>query len=448
MSVTDDAAFVEVDWNAESAEILAALRGRFGKELPALASPALDELAANYATELPDTSLLAIGQELESLGTVLWRIPSPSDSFLLLITTAGDTAASAAGDRRPLRQARRRVGAPAKRLALADRIPYRRAAGYLGADEVVVGHRMLMLPRHQHPDSWVDLSGAWPPPVTQTSHDFESVAADQGATTIAAVVTSPARVLVIGDPSRPVQEWDTVDALPEVPQGARLGFHGDDLFVLHGGSAWRVPSAVHGGRDVVPLAHAAAPRHGTAPPGLAHSGDGRCWLLLGGKVREWDGKRLRRARLRMRPCESSSTLPVTNGFAYVTADALIELDTTTGNERVRPLAGIFSTRISALGDEWAAVLTRGHLSRTNDLLQLWNRKTDEWLRLPHGILGPETGVQQVLCIPEGRVWAIYAGSILDLGPLDALIATLRARPDCVLVPPTTTSTRRRFLRGI
>jgi hypothetical protein len=441
----DDAA-VEVDWKAEAAEVLGALRERFGGEFSALASPTLDELVMNYSTEMPTVSLLAIGQELESLGLLLHEVSSDSDSYILLVTAAGEKSSVPTSGLKLLRQARRRAGAPAKRFNLADRLPYRRASEYLGTDELVVGQRMLMVPHFQYPDRWVDLSDVWPPAITLMQSNLQSVAVNLDATIVAATTELDVLVLVIGDPSTPVQDWDVIDAFSGLTKFAHLGFHGDDLFILSQGSAWRIPNAVNGGREVTRIVKTSA-RHEMGPSRLVHSGDERCWLLIGGRIYEWTGRKLRRTRLPLRT-PASAGVPTAKGFAYIASGALIELDTSTGKEQSRPLAGIFGTSILALDQDWTVILTRGNLSRENDLVQLWNRSTDEWLRLPYGILGPEIGIRSMLCTPDGSVWTIYAGSIFDLGPLDELIPVLRARNDCAVLPLPFGKSRRRFTLGM
>lgn len=127
MSTLDNAVYV--DWKSESADILFAFREKYSDELPCVLRSNYDELAENYAAEQPESFLDALGQEVTCDGCFLYDADSDSDSYALFMVTADkeeELKAALKKDKvkcKQRKQARKKVGMPAKRIDLGKCLP-------------------------------------------------------------------------------------------------------------------------------------------------------------------------------------------------------------------------------------------------------------------------------------------------------------------------------------
>ena len=120
----------EVDWKAESEDILFALQETFGAEMPALFQENMKTLAENYAKEQPEDVLKALGQEITLTQYFLYIIEEDSDSYVLTLVReeeAGGFEQEMKDLKRKVKkqlQPRKKPGSAAKRIDLGKRLPY------------------------------------------------------------------------------------------------------------------------------------------------------------------------------------------------------------------------------------------------------------------------------------------------------------------------------------
>lgn len=118
----------EVDYKADSSDILFALQEAFGKEIPMLSSENMTSLAENYAMEQTLDILKAFGQEITLADHLLYMISEDSDAYLLTLIASGQ-AEDFEQEMKALQrkvtlllQPRKKPGSKAKRIDLGKRL--------------------------------------------------------------------------------------------------------------------------------------------------------------------------------------------------------------------------------------------------------------------------------------------------------------------------------------
>ena len=112
---------VEVDYKAESEDILYALKEAFRDEVPKLDSDDMTSLAQNYSMEQTLDVIKAFGQEISTTSHLLYTIEEDSDSYVMTIIPADeedDFVSKMKGLKRKTKcmlQPRKKAGSPAKR---------------------------------------------------------------------------------------------------------------------------------------------------------------------------------------------------------------------------------------------------------------------------------------------------------------------------------------------
>ena len=120
---------VRVDWKTETADTLFCLQEKWGEKYPVLQSAEFLSLEENYSAETAEDHIPAFGQELTLHDLALYNNIEDSDSFCLVIIPQDDTSAfeKCAKSKKVkviLQKQRRKIGDPAKRINLAQRLPY------------------------------------------------------------------------------------------------------------------------------------------------------------------------------------------------------------------------------------------------------------------------------------------------------------------------------------
>lgn len=118
----------EVDWKAESEDVLYAVRESYKAIYPSLLEKRLDELAENYTAEPAEDFINALGQELSTLNLLLYEIDADSDSFVLTVipTESEDELKGFLKQQKEKgilkKQPRRQIGSAAKRIDSGKRL--------------------------------------------------------------------------------------------------------------------------------------------------------------------------------------------------------------------------------------------------------------------------------------------------------------------------------------
>jgi hypothetical protein len=342
-----------------------------------------------------------------------------------------------------LKQPSKKTGSPAKRIKTANRIivdAFGLAAPSTFASLYFPGQTFALLTRTHYSEegaheyewatcAWLDCA-AWPPKEYPSEHVFGTVACspEHGLWAIARKTGKDEGELYVTDSpvsptsSRRVVFPDTFHPL------SSLCWMGDDLFVararVNPGSmhdevhVWVARGAAKGEAAcekllvTPPLA-----RPGAKYSAVARTGNGERRIMLGGWFYAWENGVLRPTGVE---CRTVSLDPAATGvhrfayavnwgvLVYVTNDKgvlthdyhfvrvsdnsgglLAEHDLQTGKIRRRPLPGLYHNLSAVrLTETVVAFHPWGRLTSDYDLALIWDVKTDEWLRLRYGALGP------------------------------------------------------------
>lgn len=449
------------DWKTPLPELLDALRHAYAARYPALAAARLDALRAALRDDRADDFLPLLGQELEALGLALIGQDEDDDGIHLLIVPqadAGDTLARmAAQGRRGTRH--RQDGAPQGASATLPRPasgPLAQPGDYLDMAQCLplasgwacVANRDTAMPE------LVDLRG-WPA-LRAVAGKFQphrgllasAVAAngvhawiEQGPDGIAS--TPYAHLLRASGVEAAPSSRPGLALPPRAAQAQRrtpefsLGFAGDDLLLVDRGMVFAYPGfATQDEASVIEpaLLHTAPPQRRPVSDRSAviPLPDGRVCVLCRGQLLLWRDGELQPLALRDPEATSGDiSHPVACGngaIAWLEDDALChaDLDVLAVSRDVpqqMPAGGMI---LQSLPQGW---LLLGHWHaphRSLDLGQLWHPESGQVLRIRHGALDLDSGIQRAWILPGGEV--VVGGQLrhVRLGRFDALLGRLPA----------------------
>ncbi|MFY2610762.1 DUF6630 family protein [Achromobacter ruhlandii] len=449
------------DWKTPLPELLDALRQAYAARYPALAAARLDALRAALRDDRADDFLPPLGQELEAQGLALIEQDEDDDAIHLLIVPLADVsdalARIAAQGRQGTRH--RQDGAPQGAPAALPRPasgPLAQPGDYLDMAQCVplAPGWACMANRDTAAPQLVDLHD-WPA-LREVGGKFQphrgllasAVAAngvhawiEQGPDGIAStpyahllraprVEAAPLNRPGLALPPRAAQ------AQRRTPEFS-LGFAGDDLLLVDRGMVF-----VYRGFAAQDEAVAIEPALlYTAPPqrrpvsdrsAVIQTPDGRACVLCRGRLLRWRDGQLH--PLALGPADAASgdlSHPVACGsgaIAWLEDDALCHADldalaVSRHAPQQMPAGGMI---LQSLPQGW---LLLGHWHaphRSLDLGQLWHPDSGQVLRIRHGALDLDSGIQRAWILPDGGV--VVGGQLrhVRLGRFDALLGRLPA----------------------
>lgn len=470
---TPSTAVVHVDWKEEAAEVLAALRGHWAAQIPALGDGCLDEIVEHYSHESTEIFLRALGQELSCLELLLYELPTENDEYRLVVIPVEDAAAFELSARKHKtkavvqKQSRRESGTPARRVKLAGAIPcdkirlhtYRLtpmgnvAFAYEGAGQSSTNH-------------WLDLC-TWPPgqkpaprftfqgiesamTFEQAAHDgVFAIVTDHADRSGSYPINRAASLHVSRSPLIP-DSWEPVRFPESLDTICTLHFGGTDLLIVQANGIFVVPDIKGSGRTahrlltVEPVDTYTYRDHPGEFPWVATTRHGEHVVQLAGKFYLWTGSTLRQLDWPLRKVSNMYTAATPNGFCYIHCvfdrtvprldTYLVEFDTRTGRERARRMQFLrASSWPSALPNGWVVFTQNGDPDKTEDLAQLWHMPTDRWFRLRDGCLGCET-LTRVFAAPDGHLLAHSRNVLFRLPPAEELSVYVSKTKNGCLVP--------------
>lgn len=449
------------DWKTPLPELLDALRQAYAARYPALAAARLDALRAALRDDRADDFLPLLGQELEALGLALIGQDEDDDGIHLLIVPqadASDTLAQiAAHGRQGTRH--RQDGAPQGTSAALPRPasgPLAQPGDYLDMAQCLplasgwacAANRDTAMPE------LADLRG-WPA-LREVAGKFQphrgllasAVAAngvhawiEQGPDGIAS--TPYAHLLRASGVEAAPPHRPGLALPPRAAQAQRrtpefsLGFAGDDLLLVDRGMvfAYRGFATRDDPAIMEPvLLHTAPPQRRPVSDRSAviPLPDGRACVLCRGQLLLWRDGQLHPLALRHPEATSGDVShPVACGngaIAWLEDDALChaDLDALVVNRHEPQQMPAGGMTLQSLPRGW---LLLGHWHaphRSLDLGQLWHPGSGQVLRIRHGALDLDSGIQRALMLPDGDL--VFGGQLrhVRLGRFDALLGRLPA----------------------
>lgn len=449
------------DWKTPLPELLDALRQAYAARYPALAAARLDALRAALRDDRADDFLPLLGQELEALGLALIGQDEDDDGIHLLIVPqadAGDTLARiAAHGRQGTRH--RQDGAPQGASATLPRPasgPLAQPGDYLDMAQCLplASGWACVANRDTATPELVDLRG-WPA-LREVAGKFQphrgplasAVAAngvhawiEQGPDGIAS--TPYAHLLRASGVEAVPSSRPGLALPPRAAQAQRrtpefgLGLAGDDLLLVDRGMVFAYPGFA--AQDEASVIEPALLY--TAPPqrlpvsdrsAVIPLPDGRACVLCRGQLLLWRDGQLHPLALRYPEVTSGDVShPVACGngaIAWLEDDALChaDLDAPVVNRHEPQQMPAGGMTLQSLPQGW---LLLGHWHaphRSLDLGQLWHPGSGQVLRIRHGALDLDSGIQRALMLPDGDL--VVGGQLrhVRLGRFDALLGRLPA----------------------
>lgn len=449
------------DWKAPLPELLAALQQAYAARYPALATARLNALCAALRDDAADLYLPLLGQELEALGLALIEQDEEDDGIHLLIVPladARDTLARIVGlGGQAVRH--RQDGAPQgaqATLPLPVSGPLAEPGDYLDLSQCVplapgwacVANRDMAEPELVAMRDWPALhpvAGKFQPRrgvlasalATNGVHAWIEQGPDGIASTPYAHLLRAPRVDG-ASPGRP-----GIVLPPRAAQGQRrtpefsLGFAGDDLLLVDRGMvfAYRGFALLDDPAMIEPtLLYTAPPQRRPVSDRSAVTplADGSLCVLCRGQLLLWRGGPLQPLALRYPETASGDiSYPVAcahDGIAWLEDDALCHanLDALAVNRHLPEHLPSRGMTLQPLPQGW---LLLGHWHaphRSVDLGQLWHLESGQVLRIRHGALDLDSGIQRIFILPDGDVVAGGHVRHVRLGPFDALLGRLPA----------------------
>ena len=440
-----------IDWKMELEESIPLLKRTFFAYAEIFELPSFQELIENYSAESPEEYLLAIGQELSSHDLILYTIHEESDQYCLYIHPKEDMEAfekKAKTEKIRLnlqKQPRKKLGEPAKRLQLANRLPY----------EIykVDGNRVdLDYPLSIVKGKWISLGmdkrgnglyiGAyytflnlekWKPEEKKITMEYTPSGIDYYAYSSqhklycaifkhTAIDTEQNRTFsthlrITLNPFE-LSHWEEISCEEELPALASPFWVGDDIVLGYKNKAWIVQNAAHGGRICEKLWESQSDAGGKDY--YPHS----VWLHEIGEVlsihgellyldykKETSGNWLFKKNVSVPYLQKITKIgdPIHRGtlsfeknkLIYIAQGVLVELDLMARKViRTCTLKKLRDAMLKKLNEDWAIIYQLGYPSKEYDLAQLWNFKNNTWLNIEFGALGKYT-ISDIMQHPEG-----------------------------------------------
>ena len=470
---------LRMDWKTGMDEIIAGLRSCLSEQYAFLANKEFDALAENYAGEDWHEQFLAIGQELTAHWVYLYAVDEGSDEYCLVLIRSEQAekftklAKTGGYALTQLKQARKKVGLPAARIKLGQRIES--SAIFWDESTYISFHDTLGVLHCSHysdgaytheTQQWLDFS-AWPPLEIDSKMPFSKMAYTPEYGLFAAIFAVDKDNATLKISKTPLDEssWQSID-FPENPDKealraanpahryynadgleklSRLIWIGADLLITYNvriepntfaesAHVWIVRGAATG-NDVCEKLFVGQPhtRRGFDFPGLVKTKDGTIFLRLNGRFYIWKNCGLHDTGLDAEQWAGAECIVTgRRRLAYIALDRLVELDMATGKSRYAELPRMnVQAYLQDLGDGRAAIMRTGVQQRTLDILQLWNVNTGQWLRLPFGALG-KYGIREIFILSD-KEWLL--DSLRALHKTPNLFMHLASSKKYAMAPP-------------
>jgi len=449
------------DWKAPLPELLGTLRQAYATRYPALAAARLDVLCAALRDDSADHYLPLLGQDLEALGLALIEQDEGDDGIHLLIVPLADARDTVAriigqgGQAVRRRQDGAQQGAQAA-LPLPASGPLARTSDYLDLSQCVplapgwacVANRDTATPELMDLRDWPTLhavAGKFQP---RRGLLASAVAAngvhawiEQGPDGIAS--TPYARLLRARQVDGVSPDRPGIALPPRASQAQRrtpefsLGFAGDDLLLVDRGMvfAYQAFATQDDPATIEPTLRYTAPpqrRPVSDRSAVIPLADGRLCVLCRGQLLLWRDGQLQPLAWRYPETASGDiSYPVACGeasLAWLEDDTLCHanLDALAVSRQQPQHLPCGGMTLQPLPQGW---LLLGHWHaphRSLDLGQLWHLESGQVLRIRHGALDLDSGIQRVFILPDGEVVAGGQQRHVRLGQFDALPGRLSA----------------------
>ncbi|MBD9433618.1 hypothetical protein IB257_27075 [Achromobacter sp. ACM03] len=453
---------VSFDWKIPLSDVLDTLRQIYSTRHPALASARLDLLRSVMSDDRADDFLPALGQELEALGLALIEQREEDDAIRLLIVpqAEADNLKTHIQARGWEAVAHRQEGAAAGAQAALPKpasgplcgpedyldIPYAVAVAPGWACAAMEDWEGPMLTDLRAWPALRAIDGKFPARrgLLASCVSLSGVHAwiEQGPDGLSS--TPYARLLHSGQVELPSSNRPGMPLPPRAAQVQRrtpefsLGFAGDDLLLVDRGMVFLYPAY---GRQEGDCAAEPTLLH-TAPAqrrpvsdrsAVILTPDGRTCVLCRGQLLEFREGRLHPLPLSYAvPLLGDISHPVALGdsaIAWLEDDMLCHAGLDAGAVHQREVAHLPAggMTLQALQGGW---LLLGHWHaphRSMDLGQLWHPASGQLLRIRHGALDLDSGIQQWVGLPGGEVVAGGQTRYARLGRFDALLGRLDAK---------------------
>lgn len=396
---------ISLDWKCPIDDAVLAMADHWKQWEHVFNNDKVQSLVENYNAEMGNVYLPALGQELSVYGLALYCVLKEDDDYCLVVIESNSikefeqTAKSQKIDVELQKQPRKKLGSPATRLILADRIPCDR---YPIAERAMIefsypfslqfitsdtGNRFLDATR-----SIIDLRD-FPPrihPTTKISRIKYNKDLDLWAGVF--FIDREDVSIKVGKDILDTSNWKEVAGpLQKIDVLSSLYWVQSDLLVLHEETVWFISSAVNENPTCEKILQVKKTDKYLWPtyPKVIKTLNGNVYVLVYFQLYLLKGKKLEPTGISFPENSLSGYFPTGNfRFAYVSKKKLVEVDILKRKTRFRILPyQDDSNSIRQFFNEWAVFTRFGPTDRDLDIAQFWNTKTDTWHHIKLGAFG-------------------------------------------------------------
>ncbi|WP_024468795.1 DUF6630 family protein [Treponema pedis] len=462
-----------IDWKEEIDEAVYQLVIRFSEYKSIFENEEFTKLIENYSVEDAEEFLPAVGQELSLYNLVLYEIYEDSDRICLFLCpkdTSEEFEKNAKAKKikfTQFKQSHKKWGEPAKRLKLANRLPYQLyrtekidtfayplsvAEGDWikdGMDNkgnfIYIGGNYVFLDLETFPTKEKTIVMKYLPGGINyydysSEHKlycavFKNISVDENKN------RKHWSSLKITATPFDLDSWQEVSCEEPLNELSVPVWIGNDVVILYENKAWIIQNAAHGGIECRKLWETPKKEQSARDefyPELIEMSDGKRYVFANGYFLSLEYKEEKSGGLFSKKTERIPELnplfelddPINCGttsfekdkFVYIHNGIIKEIDITSGkllqSFELKKMNPKRYNRIRKLNNEWLAVI--GYADKNYDLAQFWNFKTGEQLKMKFGNLG-KSAIKDIIRHPDGYTLLSVDSGIMKIDNLPELL---------------------------
>ncbi len=392
-----------------------------------------DHLMAHYSNLDLKQNLFAFGQELSTHDTALYAVQKENGNISIVPINKKEmkdfeNSSTTSGKSYSLcLQEGKTFGEPAYRFdAIADRLP---CETYLleSKDSYYidfVGKQMFTKSPGSQPREYsyyhLDLS-VWPPKKTYFTKPIINITYSSLHKLYAALELESEnhfyiKKIRIGHDMDDLCSWDYIDLDEEIGgthffRWVELAWVGNDLLLLDENHLWCVEDAAIGGRTFKMISDINSCGCSlNCSPTVIKTNNGGTFIPSNKKIWEWKDDQLTNTGITITKLYGKrfSTAKLGKaGFITTTRRGRIAVDTQTDTGLIRFLDFVDApslTCVKELNNDWIIFFNNeAYAEHDSDLAQLWNHKTNQWLRIKYGMLDNST-IHDITLLNDGTAF--------------------------------------------